>query len=129
MIHSSRVMFVGEMKRHGKRRVDVMHRHHVYNESAQPNRETKTAPWHVLLSCKKEKRDEGGREILEDKGAEQERRGGRRSCLDKGPQGRKNERGNHSLFYCRISSKRQVFGPMLVLKAGQNIDKQQASER
>ena len=47
----------------------------MYAESLQPNRETKTAPWHVLLSCQKEKKGKGGHEILEDKGAEQERRG------------------------------------------------------
>ena len=43
----------------------------------------------IMYLCKKEKREEGGHEILEDKGAEQETRGGRRPCLETGRQGGK----------------------------------------
>jgi len=42
-----------------------------------------------MYLCKKEKREEGGHEILEDKGAEQETRGGRHPCLETGRQGGK----------------------------------------
>ena len=58
--------------------------------------------WHVLLSRRKEKKGEVGHDIFERKGAEQETRGGRATCLRKRAPKVKNGRGNHCLFSCRM---------------------------